>query len=204
MPPKVKGYDASITVRMPPELKTRCSDEAKKESLTVNEWINRKLESTLAHSTDDIISDDEIDLWYTQEFTAKKYDTIPKPTREEFLERAAKELAATFRCPHCGHMNLGDAKYCSGCGEEISWTHPDTPAADRIYEEFIRAAPYKKPSFHYVLSSPSQYSRGLPFLILEADAERKGKMTVIKEIRTDELVKMREKIEKEREEEGEK
>ena len=100
-------------------------------------------------------------------------------------------------------MNLGDAKYCSGCGEEISWSHPDAPAADRIYEEFIKTAPYKKPGFRYVLSSPSQYSRGLPFLILEADAERKGKMTVIKEIRTDELVKMREKIEKEMEIEGE-
>ena len=61
MTAKQKGYDAALTLWLPPELKEQCSSVARKTGLTTNEWIKRTLEKALTPGfADELITDEHL------------------------------------------------------------------------------------------------------------------------------------------------
>ena len=189
MTAKPKGYDAALTLRIPPELKEQCSAEARKTGVTTNEWIKRTLEKAIASGfADDLVSDEELNAWYEQEFIIpEKTGELEKPSREEFVELAVTQLLGTYRCKNCKTLNTGDAKFCCGCGEEISWEHPDQEVAEWITAGFRKKHLKDKAGVRYITSTPALHLRTGRFQILEQKEGNTGGYSVVKEIDPEEI-----------------
>ncbi|MCQ2376920.1 MAG: toxin-antitoxin system HicB family antitoxin [Methanocorpusculum sp.] len=207
MTAKPKGYDAALTLRIPGELKERCSSEARKRNITTNEWIKQTLEKAVTTGfAEDLVSDEEVNIWYEQEFELpRKTGELEKPSREQFVKLAAKQFLGLYRCRKCGTLNTGNSKFCCGCGEEISWEHPDIDAVTMIMDEYAEKNPKKGSGFHYVLSIPSPYTRTGRFQIMERKEDKAGGYSVVKEISPEEIALYRKllEIERRKEEDGE-
>ena len=203
MTAKPKGYDAVLTLRIPGELKERCSAEARKRNITTNEWIKQTLEKAVTSGfAEDLVSDEEVNIWYEQEFELpQKTGELEKPSREQFVKLAAVQLLGLFRCKKCGTLNTCDSKFCCGCGEEISWEHPDMEAVTMIADEYARKHPKKGSGFHYIISIPSPYMRTGRFQIMERKDDNTGEYPVVKEISPEEIALYRKLLEMKRTEE---
>ncbi|MDO5846749.1 MAG: toxin-antitoxin system HicB family antitoxin [Methanocorpusculum sp.] len=207
MTAKPKGYDAALTLRIPGELKERCSTEARKRNITTNEWIKQTLEKAVTSGfAEDLVSDEEVNIWYEQEFELPgKTGELEKPSREQFVKLAVREILGLFRCRKCGRLNTGDSKFCCGCGEVISWEHPDMEAVNMIADEYARKNPMKGSGYQYIISIPSPYTRTGRFQIMVRKEDKNGEFPVVKEISPEEIALYRKLLEMKRkkEEDGE-
>ncbi|HJJ47980.1 MAG TPA: zinc ribbon domain-containing protein [Methanocorpusculum sp.] len=132
---------SALTLRLPDDLKEKCSDASAREKKTLNKWFITVLEDYFAQKNLDVKDaelEKAIQKWYDDEFvltgTTAEYLL---PTVNEFLREAAREKMLTSCCPECGNFTRADAKYCSFCGEKLKdIPHPDDEAASVIYDRF--------------------------------------------------------------------
>jgi hypothetical protein len=106
-----------MTLRLPDDLKEKCSDSAARMKMTLNKWIIAALEEYFAQKNQeekDAELEADIREWYDNEFVlTDNTEGNPVPSVGEFEREAAREKLLTSVCPVCGNFTRADAGYCS-------------------------------------------------------------------------------------------
>ena len=132
---------SAITLRLPDELKAKCSESAERAQKTLNKWIINALSEYFVlkeREEKNAQLSEDISDWYDCEYVLTgKTGERALPSIGEFKQEAAEEKLRTSCCPGCGHFTRVDGRFCSFCGKELKWfEHPDDEAANYIYRQY--------------------------------------------------------------------
>lgn len=183
MPPKKQGEKIStFNLRLSDNLKSECELLAKKENLSLNEWIKRTLSSVCGDSSDE----NYMEIMREVDEYVKNPNITNIHSRVEFLRKACVSLLYAESCPLCGHINLCGSNYCSECGELIRWVGPLDNYADAYYAYYQSEHPLPE-GWKYMLLCPSKEEPDSGYFILkEALPRSKSQLPILVKKLTDE------------------